>query len=134
MTGPMGSTPADDGVVVSTSGHDAVVSTPGRDVAPAVADDGAATVVAWADLPTEAVATGIWRQEIHADRQTMVRYLYDPGSVFPTHAHPQEQVTVVLRGRIAFTVVRPDGSAAGIELGPGPVSYTHLTLPTKRIV
>ena len=26
------------------------------------------------------------------------------------------------------------GSIVSIEYGPGPVSYTHLTLPTKRIV
>ena len=28
----------------------------------------------------------------------------------------------------------PLGDFTIVEIGPGPVSYTHLTLPTKRIV
>ena len=34
----------------------------------------------------------------------MVRYVYQPGAVFPVHHHPEEQVTVVISGQIEFTV------------------------------
>lgn len=44
----------------------------------------------------------------------MVRYVYQARAVFPIHAHPEEQVTVVVSGRIHFTV---DGES--VELGPG---------------
>ena len=47
----------------------------------------------------------------------MVQYLYAPGSVFPRHAHPQEQITLVVRGRIRFDF---DGSS--VELGSGDVA------------
>ncbi len=37
-----------------------------------------------------------------------------PGTEVPEHAHPEEQITLVLRGRILFVL---EGEAA--ELGPG---------------
>jgi quercetin dioxygenase-like cupin family protein len=70
----------------------------------------------WSDVPIEIVAEGVTRQVIHGERQTMVRYVYAPGAVFPIHSHPQEQCTVVISGRIAFEI---DGITT--ELGPGGV-------------
>jgi quercetin dioxygenase-like cupin family protein len=58
----------------------------------------------WSDLPKEEVYPGIFRQIVDGSQQTMVRYRYEPESVFPIHAHPQEQVTVVVSGTIEFTV------------------------------
>jgi quercetin dioxygenase-like cupin family protein len=75
------------------------------------------TVVAWKDVATERAGDGIERQTIHGARQTLVRYCYAPGSVFPSHAHPEEQMTVVLSGRITFTV-----GAKTVTLGPGEVA------------
>lgn len=70
----------------------------------------------WSDVPAEIVTAGVIRQVVHGERQTMVRYVYAPGAVFPIHAHPQEQCTVVISGRIAFEI---DGVIT--ELGPGGV-------------
>jgi quercetin dioxygenase-like cupin family protein len=72
---------------------------------------------AWNAVPEEEVIPGITRQIIHGERQTMVRYVYQPGSVFPVHAHPEEQITVVLTGRIAFDI-----NGVHHELGPGEVA------------
>jgi quercetin dioxygenase-like cupin family protein len=71
----------------------------------------------WSDTPAEPVLPGIERRVVHGDQQSMVQYLYAPGSVFPRHAHPQEQITLVVRGRIRFDL---DGSS--VELGPGEVA------------
>ncbi|GIW04809.1 MAG: hypothetical protein KatS3mg059_1429 [Thermomicrobiales bacterium] len=73
--------------------------------------------IAWSTIPEEDVVPGVTRQVIHGERQTIVRYVYQPGSVFPVHAHPEEQITLVLTGRIAFDI-------AGVrhELGPGDVA------------
>lgn len=59
---------------------------------------------AWSDLASEEVYPGIIRQTVNGACQTMVRYHYAPGSVFPVHSHPEEQVTIVVSGAIAFTV------------------------------
>ena len=83
-----------------------------------------ATVRGWSDVPAEEVLPGITRQVIHGERQTLIRYVYAPGSVFPEHAHPQEQVTAVLSGRIAFTV---DGARQ--VLGAGDVAVLSGGVP-----
>jgi quercetin dioxygenase-like cupin family protein len=54
----------------------------------------------------------------------MVRYLYAPGAVFPIHAHPQEQITLVIRGRIRF-----DLGGESVELGPGEVAILPGGMP-----
>jgi quercetin dioxygenase-like cupin family protein len=71
----------------------------------------------WAAIPAETVYPGITRQTIQGTLQTMVRYVYQPGSRFPVHSHPQEQITLVISGSIEFTV---DGTA--VLLGPGEVA------------
>lgn len=82
----------------------------------------------WASLPVETVTPGVTRQVVHGARQTLVRYHYQPGSVFPVHAHPQEQMTIVLSGRIRFDI---DGSDA--ELGTGEVIVIPGNVPHGAI-
>lgn len=71
----------------------------------------------WNEIPIEQVYTGITRQVVQGERQTLVRYIYQPGSVFPTHQHPQEQITAVLTGEIEFDV-----AGAIARLGPGDIA------------
>ena len=78
---------------------------------------GGLTRATWADLPIEEVMPGVSRQTLHGERQTMVRYVYAPGAVFPGHAHPEEQITLVIRGRIAFDI-----GGERVVLGPGEVA------------
>jgi quercetin dioxygenase-like cupin family protein len=68
----------------------------------------------WTGVASEDTGNGITRQIIQGDRSTVVRYVYPAGSIFATHQHPEEQVTVVLRGRIAFSSALGD-----VTLGPG---------------
>lgn len=44
----------------------------------------------------------------------MIRYVYQPGSVFPVHQHPEEQITIILSGSIDFTV---DGALLTLAAG-----------------
>lgn len=88
-----------------------------------------ATVTTWADAPTEEVLPGITRQVVHGERQTLVRYVYQPGAVFPVHAHPEEQVTVVVSGRIEFVV---DGEK--VTLGAGQVAVIPSSVPHGAVV
>lgn len=71
----------------------------------------------WNEIPAEEVYPGITRQTVQGARQTLVRYVYQPGSVFPVHHHPQEQITAVLSGSIEFDV-----AGATATLGPGDVA------------
>jgi quercetin dioxygenase-like cupin family protein len=61
-------------------------------------------VADWSDRPVDEVYPGITRQILQGERQTLVRYVYAPGSVFPVHSHPQEQITAVISGEIEFVI------------------------------
>jgi quercetin dioxygenase-like cupin family protein len=58
----------------------------------------------WNAIPIEYPLGGVARQTVHGEKQTLVRYVYQPGSVFPEHSHAEEQITIVLSGSIDFTV------------------------------
>jgi quercetin dioxygenase-like cupin family protein len=80
------------------------------------------TVTDWTSEPATEVYPGITRQVLNGERQTMVRYVYQPGAVFPVHSHPEEQITVVISGEIEFTVAGEEmtlraGQAAVIPAG-----------------
>lgn len=79
---------------------------------------------AWDAIVPELVHPGVERQVVDGDRQTLVRYVYRPGAVFPVHSHPQEQITTVLSGGIRFEV---DG--VPILLGPGEVAVIPAGVP-----
>jgi quercetin dioxygenase-like cupin family protein len=83
-----------------------------------------ARVLAWDDIPTEQVFPGITRQVVDTERQTIVRYVYQPGSVFPIHAHPEEQMTAILTGTIVFDV---DGQR--VELSAGQLAVIPPNVP-----
>lgn len=72
----------------------------------------------WAGVPATEVLPGIHRQRIDGEKQTVIRYVYAPGSVFPQHSHPEEQSTLVMSGVIEFTV---DGEIATLARGHGAV-------------
>jgi quercetin dioxygenase-like cupin family protein len=54
-------------------------------------------------LPVESPDSSIERRRLTGERLELVDYRYQPGSVFPTHAHEAEQLTVVLTGQLVFT-------------------------------
>ena len=81
--------------------------------------------ITWADIPATEVYPGISRQILNGDRQTMVRYVYQPGSVFPEHHHPEEQITVVVSGQIEFTVAGETVVLTGGQAAVIPANVPH---------
>jgi quercetin dioxygenase-like cupin family protein len=47
---------------------------------------------------------GVTRRSFSSDRATVTAYTFAPGARFPRHSHPQEQITIVQRGAVRFTV------------------------------
>jgi quercetin dioxygenase-like cupin family protein len=58
----------------------------------------------WASIPIERVADGIERQMIWGEKLMMVRIRFAPGTVTAVHSHIHEQITLVERGRVEFTI------------------------------
>jgi quercetin dioxygenase-like cupin family protein len=74
----------------------------------------AVPAVGWAATAVERVQPGISRQVVNGEQQTVIRYVYEPGAVSPSHSHLQEQVTIVLQGAIEFDL---NGEIVAVSAG-----------------
>ena len=68
----------------------------------------------WNELPKEQLNPNLLRQVIHTGNMTIARLELRAGSSVPVHAHHNEQVSMVLTGKLKFTV---DGHE--VLVGPG---------------
>ena len=59
------------------------------------------------------------RRVVQTGDFTLVRYAYPPGATFRRHAHPEAQLTGVIRGRITFAL-------NGTEHVPGPGDWLYI--------
>ena len=62
----------------------------------------------WTSIPAEQVAHGIERQMIWGDQLMVCRLRIAPRIVTAVHAHAHEQMTLVERGTVRFTVAGQD--------------------------
>ena len=95
-----------------------------------------ARVVDWDTVEASEIFPGVVRQALTTQTSTVVRYTYHPGCVFPTHQHPEEQVTIVHSGEIEFEV---DGQPVTLRAGqvaviPGGVPHGAKVLATETVV
>jgi quercetin dioxygenase-like cupin family protein len=58
----------------------------------------------WSDIPVEQIGEGIRRQMIWGERLMVCRLHFAPHVVTAVHSHPHEQITIVDKGRVLFTV------------------------------
>lgn len=69
------------------------------------ADSSASTQhVNWATVPVEILEEGIERQLVVGDDLMLCRLRFAPNVVTAAHDHPHEQITLVERGRVRFTI------------------------------
>jgi quercetin dioxygenase-like cupin family protein len=80
----------------------------------------------WGQIPeTAAPHPGITKRTCSTERLTLVRYEFANGAVFPRHAHPEWQVTIVESGTMTFDYgdrVESYGAGAIISI-PGGLSH-----------
>lgn len=72
----------------------------------------------WSVIPVEAIGEGIERQMVVGDRLMICRLRFQPRVATPAHDHPHEQMTVVEKGRVLFTIGDEQR-----EVGPGTVLH-----------
>lgn len=92
--------------------------------------------IAWQNVMAEEVLEGVTRQRHSGETFTVVRYTYQPGSVFPVHSHPEEQLTIVHSGTIEFEV---NGEPLVLEGGmfaviPGGVPHGARVIGNETVV
>lgn len=58
----------------------------------------------WTRVPVQQLEEGIERQMVIGERLMMCRLRIAPHIVTPAHDHPHEQMTIVERGSVMFTI------------------------------
>lgn len=58
----------------------------------------------WTSIPVEQLEEGIQRQMILGENLMICRLRFAPNIVTPAHDHPHEQMTLVEKGRVLFTI------------------------------
>lgn len=77
-----------------------------------------ALVTDWTKIPAEQVAEGIKRQMVVGENVMVCRFTFDPFVVTDVHSHPHEQMTLVVKGKVRFTI---DGLT--VIVAPGDVLH-----------
>jgi quercetin dioxygenase-like cupin family protein len=68
----------------------------------------------WRSVPSEPIGEGVDRQMVVGERLMMCRLTLQPHVDTPVHSHPHEQMTIVERGRVRFTI---DGNTRLVGAG-----------------
>jgi len=79
----------------------------------------------WASIPATRVADGIDRQMVFGERVMVCRLRLDAHIVTPVHSHPHEQITMVERGRVRFTVEGAERIVSTGEVLHFPSNVSH---------
>jgi quercetin dioxygenase-like cupin family protein len=58
----------------------------------------------WRDIPSQRISEGVDRQMVVGERLMMCRLTLQPHVDTPVHSHPHEQMTLIERGRVRFTI------------------------------
>jgi unsaturated pyranuronate lyase len=79
----------------------------------------------WASHPVEQIGEGIQRQMIWGERLMVCRLSFAPRIVTAVHSHPHEQITIVERGRVRFTVAGEERIASAGDVLFFPSRLEH---------
>jgi len=89
----------------------------------------------WSSVPVERLEDGTERQMIVGEKVMVCRLRFAPHVVTPAHEHPHEQITLVERGRVLFTVGDERRVAeAGDVLHFPPGSWHGATMLDEEVV
>jgi quercetin dioxygenase-like cupin family protein len=94
------------------------------------------TFTALADLPPQEIWTGVVARTVEGRHMSFAIVELSPGSVVEEHDHPNEQVGIVLRGSLTFTVgdqTRTLGAGDTYSIPPG-VRHKVVTGPEGAVV
>jgi quercetin dioxygenase-like cupin family protein len=88
------------------------------------------------ELKVVQAAEGTKRRAVFLDNLMLTFFDLEPGAVVPSHQHPHEQITLVLEGKIAFTLGEENrilGEGEGAAIPPGIVHGVKTLAPSRVI-
>lgn len=89
----------------------------------------------WTRVPVEKLEPGIERQMVVGENLMICRLRLGPHVVTPAHDHPHEQMTIVERGRVLFTIGNEQREAsAGDVLHFPPGAWHGATMLDEEVI
>ncbi|HXD34730.1 MAG TPA: cupin domain-containing protein [Pyrinomonadaceae bacterium] len=89
----------------------------------------------WAKVPVEQLEEGIERQMVIGEKLMICRLRIAPHVVTPCHEHPHEQMTLVERGPVRFTIGKEERIAnTGDVLHFPPGTWHGATMLDEEVV
>jgi quercetin dioxygenase-like cupin family protein len=79
----------------------------------------------WAEVPAQRIGEGIDRQMIVGERLMLCRLTLGPRVDTPVHSHPHEQMTIVERGQVRFTIAGRERLAVAGDVLHFPPNVVH---------
>ena len=88
-----------------------------------------AQVYRWPELPADRPMELLERRRIMGEKMTVARIVLEKGCDVPLHAHENEQVSILLSGRLRFTLGAQGPSQRQLVLLPGEVLHLPPNVP-----
>jgi quercetin dioxygenase-like cupin family protein len=79
----------------------------------------------WSKIPSQDLGGGIERQMIVGEKVMVCRFRFAPRVITPVHDHPHEQMTLVERGKVRFTIGEDEVVAKPGDVLHFPPSVRH---------
>lgn len=99
-----------------------------------------ATLRSWNDVQTEQPLPGVTRRYVSGEQAMVAQFELRTGSVVPWHAHANEQISVILAGRVRFELGSSDApdvmeaSAGDTVVIPGHLPHQVTVLEEARVI
>ena len=84
-----------------------------------------ALVTCWDAVPVERISEGIDRQMIVGENIMICRLRFDAFVVTPAHRHPHEQMTLVMQGKVKFTLDTEERIVSAGDVLHFPSNHWH---------
>ena len=84
-----------------------------------------ALVTCWDAVPVERIAEGIDRQMVVGQKIMICRLRFAAFVVTPAHRHPHEQMTLVMQGKVKFTLGTEERIVSAGDILHFPSNHWH---------
>ncbi|HUR97067.1 MAG TPA: cupin domain-containing protein [Pyrinomonadaceae bacterium] len=84
-----------------------------------------ALVTCWDAIPVERIGEGIDRQMVVGQKIMICRLRFDAFVVTPAHRHPHEQMTLVMKGKVKFTLDTEERIVSAGDVLHFPSNHWH---------
>ncbi len=86
----------------------------------------------WNSIPLEQLSSALARRTIHTERITIARLEMEKGATVPDHHHENEQVTILMEGRLQFITADEDITIEAGEALQIPSNVVHRVIALEK--